>query len=260
MDIPLTITIPIVAVAIIFPLYTAAVVFRGARRQTYSTGDALKLASQVGAILIGWGLTATALTAFGAFRDEAGRMWWMLAWFFGVIIIGSVGVARWTALDRVLAHRHTLGELVLSQTARWLGAIFLALHLSGQLPAFFAFPAGYGDILAGLCAIIAGVSLLVGRSVGIPIAFSVLGLLDFVGAVGTAALATQTAGLVHTVPPTSAFGQLPLALFPAYLVSFSIVLHITTIRILLSRTGKSLRSTVRLSDPGSQDIASGSRA
>jgi len=62
----------------------------------------------------------------------------------------------------------------------------------------------------------------------------VLGLLDFVGAVGTAFLASQAIAVVHTNPSTSVFTQWPLVLFPMYLVPFSITLHITTIRVLLA--------------------------
>ena len=61
-----------------------------------------------------------------------------------------------------------------------------------------------------------------------------LGLLDFVGAVGTGFLASQALAVVHTDPPTSVFTQWPMVLFPAYLVPFSITLHITTIRVLLA--------------------------
>ena len=61
-----------------------------------------------------------------------------------------------------------------------------------------------------------------------------LGLLDFVGAVGTGFLASQALAVVHTDPPTSVFTQWPMVLFPVYLVPFSIILHITTIRVLLA--------------------------
>ena len=35
-------------------------------------------------------------------------------------------------------------------------------------------------------------------------------------------------------PPTSVFTHWPMVLFPAYLVAFSIIPHITTIRVLLA--------------------------
>jgi hypothetical protein len=44
--------------------------------------------------------------------------------------------------------------------------------------------------------------------------------------------------VAHTNPPTSVFTQWPMVLFPAYLVPFSIILHITTIRVLLAKGRK----------------------
>jgi hypothetical protein len=78
------------------------------------------------------------------------------------------------------------------------------------------------------------IALIWSASTSIPIAWSVLGLFDFVGAVGTAFLASQAIAVVHTDPPTSVFTHWPMVLFPAYLVPYSIILHITTIRVLLA--------------------------
>ena len=50
----------------------------------------------------------------------------------------------------------------------------------------------------------------------------------------TRALASQVLAVVHTDPPTSVFTHWPMVLFPAYLVPFSIILHITAIRVLLA--------------------------
>jgi len=153
--------------------------------------------------------------------------------FFALIVIGPIAVARWSSLDEPLADRRTLAELLISQTARWLGCVFLVLEVGGQLPGFFAYPAAFGDIAVGLTACVAVIALIWSTSTGIPIAWSVFGLLDFVGAVGTAFLASHALAVVHTDPPTSVFTQWPMVLFPAYLVPFSIILHITT-----SRAGK----------------------
>jgi len=153
--------------------------------------------------------------------------------FFALIVSGPIAVARWSSLDEPLADRRTLAELLISQTARWLGCVFLIFEVAGQLPGFFAHPAAFGDIAVGLTACVAVIALIWSTSTGIPIAWSVFGLLDFVGAVGTAFLASHALAVVHTDPPTSVFTQWPMVLFPAYLVPFSIILHITT-----SRAGK----------------------
>jgi hypothetical protein len=76
-------------------------------------------------------------------------------------------------------------------------------------------------------------------STSFPNAWSVLGLLDFVGAVGTGFLASLALAVVHTDPPTSVFTPWPMVLFPAYLVPFSIILHINMIRVLLANRRRS---------------------
>jgi hypothetical protein len=154
--------------------------------------------------------------------------------FFALIVIGPIAVARWSSLDELLADRRTLAELLITQTARWLGCVFLVLEVGGQLPGFFAYPAAFGDIAVGVTACVAVLALIWSTSTAIPVAWSVLGLLDFVGAVGTGFLASQALAVVHTDPPTSVFTQWPMVLFPAYMVPFSIILHITTIRVLLA--------------------------
>ena len=77
-----------------------------------------------------------------------------------------------------MADRRTLAELLISQTARWLGCVFLVLEVGGQLPGFLAYPAAFGDIAVGLTACVAVIALIWSTSTSIPIAWSVLGLLD----------------------------------------------------------------------------------
>jgi hypothetical protein len=42
------------------------------------------------------------------------------------------------AVTHCAASSRTLAELLISQTARWLGCVFLVLEVGGQLPGFFA--------------------------------------------------------------------------------------------------------------------------
>ena len=90
--------------------------------------------------------------------------------FFALIVIGPIAVARWSSLGELLADRRTLAELLISQTARWLGCVFLVLEVGGQLPGFFAYPAAFGDIAVGVTACVAVIALIWSMSTSIPIA------------------------------------------------------------------------------------------
>jgi hypothetical protein len=239
-DVPVAITILVVCVAVVFTMWVPAIMYRSAIRHGRSTSESLTLAGVLAALFAIWFGLSAGYTRVAAFHDGPDRTPWLVYFFFALIVIGPIAVARWSSLDELLADRRTLAELLITQTARWLGCVFLVLEVGGQLPGFFAYPAAFGDITVGVTACVAVIALIWSTSTAIPVAWSVLGLLDFVGAVGTGFLASQAVGAVHTDPPTSAFTQWPMVLFPAYMVPFSIILHITTIRVLLANR-KSLR-------------------
>jgi hypothetical protein len=239
-DVPVSVTILVVSVAVVFTLWVPVIMYRSAIRHGRSTTESLRLAGALAAVFVVWFALSAGYTRVEAFHDGPDRTPWLVYFFFALIVIGPIAVARWSSLDELLADRRTLAEVLITQTARWLGCVFLVLQVGGQLPGFFAYPAGFGDITVGVTACVAVIALIWSTSTAIPVAWSVLGLLDFVGAVGTGFLASQAVGVVHTDPPTSAFTQWPMVLFPAYMVPFSIILHITTIRVLLANR-KNLR-------------------
>ena len=112
---------------------------------------------------------------------------------------------------------------------RVLGGGFLMLYAFGQLPGFFAWPAGVGDVAVGLGAPFAAIALARGHlsiTSNRFLAVHASGLLDFVVAIGTGIAArNQIPGLVEGVT-SSAMGDLPLVLIPAFAVPAFIILHL----------------------------------
>ena len=77
--------------------------------------------------------------------------------------------------------------LIGTHAIRLAGFLFLALLDMGRLPAQFALPAGYGDMTVGLLALATVAALASGKPYArsLAIGVNVLGLLDFVSALGT---------------------------------------------------------------------------
>lgn len=111
---------------------------------------------------------------------------------------------------------------------RILGGGFLMLYAFGHLPGFFAFPAGVGDMAVGLGAPFAAVALASGKlrlDSRKMLSVHITGMLDFVVAISTGIIArNQIPGLVEGVT-SSAMGELPMVLIPAFAVPTFIILH-----------------------------------
>lgn len=130
---------------------------------------------------------------------------------------------------RNFALSQDLRTLTMLQHWRVLGFTFLALYAHDTLPALFAWPAGFGDILIGFTA-----PFVVARLVRDPafatsrrfVAFHVLGLLDFMVAVIAAPLASGAFPALVAGSLTSAPMEVwPLNLFPSFFVPLFIIAH-----------------------------------
>lgn len=111
-----------------------------------------------------------------------------------------------------------------------------------RLPAHFALPAGWGDILVGLTAPLVALGLARGIRGGrtLAISWNVFGLLDLAVAVGmgTGFLAPLLApDLGPRVPPALAMGVFPMILVPLFAVPMSVLLHLLALRGLRRELG-----------------------
>lgn len=118
------------------------------------------------------------------------------------------------------------------QGLRILGAGFLFVAAYGHLPGIFAFFAGWGDVLVALLAPVVVAKLAVEKSFilsGRFLAFHIIGLLDFVGAVLSGLVARGTIPLVETPQSTEALASFPLLIIPCFAVPLWICLHIAAL-------------------------------
>jgi hypothetical protein len=155
------------------------------------------------------------------------------AFFAGSVVGGLAAFALSGTLRRVLASA-SVPALIGVQLFRVIGAVFLVLLAAGRLPAHFAKPAGWGDLAVSLSAPLVALALARGMAGarGIAIAWSLLGLLDLMVAVGmgTGLLAPLLAPeLGARVPPVAAMGTFPMLVIPAFMVPLAVLLHLAVL-------------------------------
>jgi len=112
------------------------------------------------------------------------------------------------------------------QSGLILGIVFVISEARGILPAIFALPAGYGDMLVGATASFAAWKLATRSNRGRFIRWQALGIVDLVVAVSLG----TTAGFInpHGIP-TAVMTVLPLSLIPTFLVPLYFILHVICI-------------------------------
>jgi hypothetical protein len=133
-------------------------------------------------------------------------------------------VAKWYVTPRLasLPLQAALQPLLVLHAARHMGMVFLVPTVVGSaLPAAFAVPAAYGDLLAGLLALATLVALRARAPIALPLAwlFNVVGLLDLINAFYQ--------GLRYDV-------QLGAAYFiPTFIVPALVITHVMMLRMLV---------------------------
>ena len=138
--------------------------------------------------------------------------------------------------------------LIGAQTYRVFGGVFLLAATYDAVPAYFALPAGWGDLLTGVAALLVAVWWARPAPFAQPAAWAwnIFGLLDLLVAlgIGTSLLAAPAAALFGGSPywleqaarGFQPFGaaifpvSFPLALVPTFILPLSVVLHLLSLR------------------------------
>lgn len=187
------------------------------------------------AVLVGWFVAAYFLAQTGFFQGTT----------FLIPHIGLLFLPLGLGLALVFSDQFekTLVALPLAllfgiQTFRLLGWYFLDLHQRGLMPAEFALPSGWGDILIGVTAPVVAYAYFVEKPYAkkLAIAWNVLGLVDLGLAIvlGFFTSPTPYQALAFDIPNALLFA-FPLALIPTFAVPLSILLHSASLRALAAK-------------------------
>ncbi len=120
--------------------------------------------------------------------------------------------------------------IVLAHFWRIMAIDFVLCCVDGRLPAGFALPAGFGDIITGLAAIPLAFGLAKGASAAGKrfVAWNIFGMLDLVLAVSLGILHSPSSigFLAGSGPTTQLMSELPRSMAPTFLVPLFMLLHL----------------------------------
>jgi hypothetical protein len=246
-DVDLWIWAVLLGVSISIVLLIATGTYRAASGAGWNPRDRRSLVVAIAAALGTWFLLWTILAAVGVFRADPDFALPAIGPGVAIpIVAGSLMIWRSAPLRRLIA-AVPQSWLLAAQTPRVLGVVFLVLLAQHKLPAHFAGPAGYGDVLIGLAAPLVAYAYVTRApgSRGLATAFNIAGIGDLVIAVGTGFLSAPSPfRLLFSRPSTELMTVLPMVLIPTFLVPIFVLLHVISLRKLMEE-----RSRARLGLP-----------
>jgi hypothetical protein len=183
-------------------------------------------------VVAAWAALSLILNLLGIFINPPDKP--PLALLVSVIlppILFLIGYAL-SSKVRTLSLNLDLRLLTAMQAWRIIGAMFLVLMTFRLLPGVFAWPAGIGDVIVGAYAPFVVLSISRGTSGWQKhvVLLNVLGLLDFIGAIGGGVLSGDSPiGILRGDVTANIMQQLPLSMIPTFAVPFWIILHIVSL-------------------------------
>lgn len=190
-------------------------------------------------VLVAWGALSTFIANQGLYQNspDAPPFALLAAVALPPILFGLI-YARSSSF-RAYVLGLDLALLTAMQAWRVIGGMFLVLMTYRLIPSAFALPAGVGDMIVGFYAPFVVYSL-VRQADGWRthlILLNILGLLDFVGAIGFGVMTgNNPLGILRGDVTTDAFQQLPLSIIPTFAVPAWIIVHIISL-LQINRAG-----------------------
>jgi hypothetical protein len=150
-------------------------------------------------------------------------------------LIGLALALTWSpSLRSLLTNQKNLIRL---NVWRLVGAVFVALMFTNQVPALWALPAGLGDVAIGATAFWVASQLDGPGGTRRAVIFNLLGLLDLVVAVGLGiTISPGPTQLFKLTPSGEVLTHFPLVLVPTFLVPLAVMVHVVSLRQLRGAT------------------------
>ncbi len=250
----------LVVLVIVATAVVAGVGARRAARSLFAARKAARVSFLFGVALASW-LALAFLIVFLPRPENApatvGAVI-VLTWNLVLTTVGY-GLRFFSGTYREVVDRIPQQLLLAFQSYRLVGAIFLALMAMGILPAYFAVPAGVGDIIAGLAALGAAY-LYTKRFAGAwsaAVETNLFGMLDFVVALGAgsgllaAPLQVVFGGASATTGLLSVF---PLGLIPLFVVPLGLIVHLHSLTKLFGERKRTPRPATTSETKGGRDV------
>jgi hypothetical protein len=186
-----------------------------------------RVAAMSGIVLLAW-LVGTGILAWRGFYFPPVSGPPPVGVQLTVALIGMALALTWSpSLRSVLTNQKNLVRL---NVWRLVGAVFLALMVTNQVPALWALPAGLGDVAIGATAFWVASRLDAPGGTRRAIIFNLLGLLDLVVAVGLGMTISPGPTQVFKLTPSGeVLTHFPLVLVPTFLVPLAITLHVVSL-------------------------------
>jgi hypothetical protein len=188
-----------------------------------------------GVVLAAWAIAAAVLATRGFFRPPDAQSPPPIGIYLALVLIAlALCLAFSKSLRSLLSKQKNLIRLNLW---RLVGAVFLILMASGQMPALWALPAGIGDIIVGATAPWVANHFDAPGGRRLAILFNLFGIADLIVAVGLGIMTSPGPTQAFHTSPTSEFAtQFPLALVPTFLVPLAFMLHVVSLWQLFGNT------------------------